>query len=318
MKNKNIYFVTTIYSLALTICLFFLYNFSKSNLINFNQLPVKFGATYMTMNNPFFNVINSQINSTVEANGDILITLDAQLSIENQIEQVEYLIDEGVKVIFINPVDYVKIIPTLKKAKEAGIYIIAVDTNIVDDNNIVDASIISDNILAGKLCAEDMMTNLEKARILILTHNTAVSAKERIEGFINTLTNEYEVVGYYECEGQIEKAMPIVLKAIEDGIKFDVVMALNDPSALGALAAIQSKNIDNVLVYGVDGTPEAKKLVSDHLMQATVAQYPKVIGIKAISVAYDLLNGKSNYVDKLPVTLINKDNIELFNIDGWQ
>lgn len=47
----------------------------------------KFGATYMTMNNPFFEVINETIRATVESNGDILITRDPALDAVRQTQQ---------------------------------------------------------------------------------------------------------------------------------------------------------------------------------------------------------------------------------------
>ena len=56
----------------------------------------KFGATYMTMNNPFFEVINETIRATVESNGDILITRDPSLDAVRQTQQIYDLIDEGV------------------------------------------------------------------------------------------------------------------------------------------------------------------------------------------------------------------------------
>ena len=49
----------------------------------------KFGATYMTMNNPFFGVMNDAIKAAVEANGDTLITLDPALDAVKQISQIE-------------------------------------------------------------------------------------------------------------------------------------------------------------------------------------------------------------------------------------
>ena len=62
---------------------------------------------------------------------------------------------------------------------------------------------------------------------------------------------------HLECEGQLELAMPLMQKIIKKHRDIDVVMALNDPSALGALAALENNGMKNVKVYGVDGTPDA-------------------------------------------------------------
>ena len=72
--------------------------------------------------------------------------------------------------------------------------------------------------------------------------------------------------------------MPAVEELINNGVKADVIMALNDPSALGAIMALESKGIKNIMVYGVDGSPDGKGMVNDGKMTATVAQFPREIG----------------------------------------
>ena len=107
---------------------------------------------------------------------------------------------------------------------------------------------------------KDMMERLDSANIVLLKHTTAKSAKERIEGFLSVIDNneKYKVINEAECDGQLEIAMPKMQEIIEETPDIDVVMALNDPSALGALAALEKNNKNDVMVYGIDGTPEIK------------------------------------------------------------
>lgn len=78
----------------------------------------KFGATYMTMNNPFFVALNDGIKKVVEANGDSLVTLDPALDQNKQISQIEDLIAQKVDAIFLNPVDWKGVKPALDEAKK--------------------------------------------------------------------------------------------------------------------------------------------------------------------------------------------------------
>ena len=58
--------------------------------------------------------------------------------------------------------------------------------------------------------------------------------------------------------------MPEMDKLLEQGIVPDAVMSLNDPSALGAMAALQEHGmLQDTAVYGVDGAPEAKSMISE-------------------------------------------------------
>ena len=90
------------------------------------------GVTYMTLNNQFYDVLNSEIQQRVEEKGDHLITLDPALDQEKQNEQIEYLIEQGADVIILNPVDWKGVKKGLEAAKKKNIPVIVVDTEVYD------------------------------------------------------------------------------------------------------------------------------------------------------------------------------------------
>ena len=280
-----------------------------------------FGVSYMTMNNPFYKIINNEILKVVEKNNDTLITLDPELDVDKQNEQIYKFIDQKVDGIFINPIDFEQIEPALQAAKRANIPVIIIDAP-VSDESLVNCTIVSDNYDAGVQCAKDMMERLDSANIVLLKHTTAKSAKERIEGFLSVIDNneKYKVINEAECDGQLEIAMPKMQEIIEETPDIDVVMALNDPSALGALAALEKNNKNDVMVYGIDGTPEIKALIGrNQLIVGTVAQSPIKMGQIAVENVYNILNGKK--IEKniiIPISLINKENLFKYDEDRWQ
>ena len=280
-----------------------------------------FGVSYMTMNNPFYKIINNEILKVVEKNNDTLITLDPELDVDKQNEQIYKFIDQKVDGIFINPIDFEQIEPALQAAKRANIPVIIIDAP-VSDESLVNCTIVSDNYDAGVQCAKDMMERLDSANIVLLKHTTAKSAKERIEGFLSVIDNneKYKVINEAECDGQLEIAMPKMQEIIEETPDIDVVMALNDPSALGALAALEKNNKNDVMVYGIDGTPEIKALIGrNQMIVGTVAQSPVKMGQIAVENMYNILNGKK--IEKniiIPISLINKENLFKYDEDRWQ
>lgn len=281
-----------------------------------------FGVSYMTMNNPFYKIINNEILKVVEKNNDTLITLDPELDVDKQNEQIYKFIDQKVDGIFINPIDFEQIEPALQAAKRANIPVIIIDVP-VSDESLVNCTIVSDNYDAGVQCAKDMMERLDSANIVLLKHTTAKSAKERIEGFLSVIDNneKYKVINEAECDGQLEIAMPKMQEIIEETPDIDVVMALNDPSALGALAALEKNNKNDVMVYGIDGTPEIKALIGrNQMIVGTVAQSPIKMGQIAVENMYNILNGKKK-IEKniiIPISLINKENLFKYDEDRWQ
>ena len=279
-----------------------------------------FGATYMTMNNPFYEVINNELKKEIEKKGDELIVRNPELDIDKQNEQIEEFVAKKVDGIFVNPIDSSKL-TSLQSAREAGIPIIAIDAS-VDNTDLIDCLIESDNYDAGVLCAQNMMQRMQSANIVLLKHSTVESALSRIQGFVDTIKDypQYKIIDFAECEGQLERSMPAMQAILKEHNNINVVMALNDPAALGALAAIESLNRTNILVYGVDGTPDLKSLIKQSpLIAGTAAQSPIKFGILAAKNMYKILERKDvPKTIEVPVTLITKDNIDSYNVKGWQ
>ena len=285
------------------------------------HVPRKFGATYMTMNNPYFVVLNENIKEVVEANGDILITRDPLQDQEKQNQQIAEMIEAGVEAIFINPVDWKAVEPALKLCKENGIALFNIDTNVYDQEYIV-STIISDNYNAGVLCAKDMMQKKDEADIVIINHSTINSTQLRVQGFLDTIAgnNNYRVVEHRKTTAELEVAMEEMKDVISQGYEFDVVLGGNDPTALGCLAAMQLNHIDkNILLYGIDGSPDAKAMIKAGYMEGTSAQSPINIGRTAAETAYQYLEGITVARNiKIPVHLITAKNLSDYDIGGWQ
>ena len=276
----------------------------------------KFGATFMTLNNPYFVQLNEGIKEVIEANGDKLISLDPQLDVNKQIAEVEDLIAQKVDGIFLNPTDWKAIKPALEMAKKAGIPVYVVDAPVFNDD-LVKTTIVSDNWNAGTLCALHLTQTLgiTEGNIVVLEHPTAKSAIERTNSFLKEIAKypNLKVIAEQSSEGQLEIAMSIMEDIIKMNTNITAIMAENDPTALGVVAALERLNkLKSVkAIYGVDGSEDAIKLIKAEKLTATVAQYPKEIGKIAAESAYKDLAGEEIQKEiKVPVKLLTKDNIE--------
>ena len=286
-----------------------------------NHKPIVFGATYMTRNNVFFDVLHAGIEEVVESNGDILISRNPCQDQEKQNDQILEMIDEGIQVLFLNPVDWETVKPALEACREAGVVIIDVDT-VVKDTDYVVSIIETDNYLAGKLCAEDMMSQMDSARIVVIDNPIQTSITNRVQGFLDTIEGheEYEVVYTGTGAGELEVSATVMAEILDQNIDFDVVLGGNDPSALGALATLQQFGKDQgVRIYGIDGSPDFKAMLALGYVTGTSAQSPKTIGTVAAETAYDYLAGKEvpSYISIEP-HLITRDNLNEYEINGWQ
>ena len=231
---------------------------------------------------------------------------------QNEIGVILFGRDTGIK-------EGTKVVRTKKKA---GIPVIAVDT-LVYDQSLVDGIVVSDNYKAGAQCAKDLMKRKKKGKILFLVQSENKSAIDRIKGFKETLEKagwNYEDIGDIECKGQLEVSQPLVENVLTKTKDIDAVVALNDPSAMGAMAALDAEHmLSDVLVYGADGSPEAKTMIYENKMAATSAQSPRTTGKKTVEMLYKILDGKKTEKQCIvPVSLITKDNINDYSLSGWQ
>lgn len=321
-KFKRIFWVVLLLAdLVLLGIMFFVLYAGKDYSVNQKENAYLIGASYMTMNNEFYEIMSEEISARVEAEGDKMVLRDPALDADRQVEQIEEMLEMGIDVLVVTPVEAESLASVLEKAKEQGVLIVIVDTNVYNES-LAECAITSDNYNAGRMVGEYFLKQHEEARLVIMTHEAARSGQDRVQGFLDAIDghNGIEVVQRIECEGQLEIAMPKLQEAINAGVEFDSVFCLNDLASVGVVAALEDNHmLDTVDVYGVDASPDSKALIKEGMMNASAAQFPSEIGSEAAEVIYKLLNGET--VEKtilVPVELITQENVEAFGIDRWQ
>ena len=282
----------------------------------------KIGFSGIDMENPYFLTLESAIKEEMDGENCELIVKDPKTDPDMQASQIQEMIDEGINAIILSPVDWEKITSSLEALKEADVKIVNVDTQ-VKEMDYVDAYIGSDNKNAGYLCGKDLVEKLpEGGKVLILECPTMNSINERITGFEEAIADKgFEVVGRSDTKGDLNTALSAAETLLKEHPDVSAIMCGNDPTALGALVAANAAQLQNVYIYGVDGSPEIKKELEkeNSLIAATGGQSPIEIGKESAKVALSVLN-KEKYarITYEETFLINKDNLEMYGVDVWQ
>lgn len=280
----------------------------------------KIGASYMTMDLTYYEVLHSAVSSVVEKRGDILLVRNPSMDAEKQTEQIEEMMEEGIEALFITPIDWQEITPVLQKARERGIIIVAVDSA-PEREDLADCLITSDNYDAGIQLANFLMSQTESADIVLLEKPGVSAFSERIQGFTDAIedNSKYNITGVYTYTGQMASAMTAMETAVRERICFDTVFAVNDMGAMGAIAELEHDSITGIRILGVDGSPEGKQMIGDKRMLATAAQYPTEIGKRAAAAMYELLEGGTCEPRiKISVKLISRYTIGSYDTEKWQ
>ena len=208
--------------------------------------------------------------------------------------------------------------------KEADVKIVNVDTQ-VKEMDYVDAYIGSDNYNAGVLCGEDLIKRCpDGGKVAILECPTQNSVNERITGFEETLAkaeNGFEIVAREDTSGEFQKSLEAAQKILSENSDIVAIMCGNDQMAVGAKTAMNVAEQGQILIYGVDGSPDIKKelVKKDSVVAGTVAQSPISMGKDAANTVLNILNGKDYEKEiKENVFMINQENVDMYGVDGWQ
>ena len=304
--------------LAISLALIFIGGFAFAG--GARERPVTIGYAPTTMNNPFWLAVLDGVREVLEPAGVRIVTIDPQNDQSRMNDQINDLLVMGIDALLVAPFDSAGIRPALEECQRRGIPVINFDTP-VNDRNLVRSIIASDNVNAGAVVATDMMARLPQgSRIAIIHSPAAQSCIDRLDGFMREAGNYFNIIQPIpDGRGDTGVTLPIANDIIQGNPDVRAFFAVNDPSAAGVVRALAENRMTGVLVYGVDGAPDAKRMIVDGTMTGTGAQSPIGIGRDTARVALDILAGRSVPAEVvIPTFIINQENVNQFNIDGWQ
>ncbi|MBT1155365.1 sugar ABC transporter substrate-binding protein [Aminobacter anthyllidis] len=258
-----------------------------------------------TDTNPFF--VKMKEGATAKAT-ELGVTLKSYAGkidgdSESQVAAIETCIADGAKGILITASDTKGIVPAIKKARDAGILVIALDTPL-EPADAADATFATDNLLAGKLIGQWAAATLgdkakdAKVAFLDLTPSQPTVDVLRDQGFMmgfgidvkdaNKIGDEDDarIVGHDVTNGNEEGGRKAMENLLQKDPGITVVHTINEPAAAGAYEALKAVGMEkNVLIVSVDGGCPGVKNVQDGVIGATSQQYPLMmaaLGIEAI------------------------------------
>jgi ribose transport system substrate-binding protein len=274
------------------------------------------GLSVLTMNNPFFKEIADSMAAEAGKHGYDVVAVSGDFDVAKQQNQVKDFIVKQVAAIVLCPCDSKAIAPAIKEANEAGIPVFTADIACLDKTVDVVAHIATDNYQGGKLAADAVVEALDgKGTVAILDHAVVESVMLRTKGFRERLAehnreagNDVKIVATLPGGGDKAPSLQAAQDLIQAHPDLDAIFAINDPSALGARAALESAGkADQVKIVGFDGQPEGKQAIQDGKIYADPIQYPDQIGLKTVETIIAYMNGEKVEPEILiPTTLYRK------------
>jgi ribose transport system substrate-binding protein len=261
------------------------------------------GVSVLTLGNPFFRVIGDHLTDELKKAGYDTVVVAGEFDVAKQQQQVRDFIVARHTAIVLCPCNSKGIGPVIQEANKAGIPVFTADIACLAPGAKVVSHIASDNLGGGKQAAEAMIEVLGEAggKVVILDYKDAESCILRVAGFREVIvghnrgrqSGKIEIVMELPGDGKKDKGDRAAQDALQAHPDLAGIFAINDPSALGALAALEKAGkADQVKIVAFDGQPEGKQAIRDGKIFADPIQHPDQIGTKTAQTIIRYLNGE--------------------------
>ncbi|MCF5053898.1 substrate-binding domain-containing protein [Pseudomonas syringae] len=278
------------------------------------------GISMGSLGNPYFVTLADGASARAkELNPNVKVTsVSADYDLSKQFSQIDNFISSKVDLILINAVDPSAMASAIKKARDAGIVVVAVDV----DAKGVNATVQTDNVEAGKLACQYLVDKLAgKGNVIIQNGPQVTAVTDRVKGCKAALAAAPQIKVLsddQDAKGSREGGLNAMQGYLTRFPKIDGLFAINDPQAIGSDLAAKQLKRSGIIITSVDGAPDIENaLKTDTQIQASASQDPWAMAQTAVDVGNDLLNDKApaQAVTLLTPKLITRENVGTYS--GW-
>jgi fructose transport system substrate-binding protein len=279
---------------------------------------VTIGLITKTETNPFFVKMKEGAQAQAKKDNVKLLTASGKEDTDNasQVTAMENMTTQGAKVILDVPADSKAIVPAIKKARDAGVTVIALDTP-TEPQDAANALFATDNLKAGELIGQYAKAAVKKMgitpKIAMLDLAPGISVGQlRHDGFLKGFgikEGDPQIVGAAPTKGDQAKGQAAMETLLQKDSGINVIYSINEPSGFGGATALKAAGKDpkDFILVSVDGGCNAiKNGIKPGIIDATSQQYPLKMAELGVEKGAAAVRGgpkPSGYVDT-GVTLI--------------
>jgi fructose transport system substrate-binding protein len=285
---------------------------------------VTIGLITKTESNPFFVKMKEGAQAQAKKDNVKLLTASGKSDTDNasQVTAMENMTTQGAKVILDVPADSKAIVPAIKKARDAGVLVITLDTP-TEPQEAADALYATDNLKAGELIGQYAKAKAKEMgitpKIAMLDLAPGISVGQlRHDGFLKGFgikDGDPQIVGAAPTLGDQAKGQAAMETLLQKDKDINIIYSINEPSGFGGATALKAAGKDpkDFILVSVDGGCNAiKNGIKPGIIDATSQQYPlkmAALGVEKGAAAARGGEKPSGYTDT-GVTLISDEPMD--------
>ncbi len=246
----------------------------------------------------------------------------SESNINEEIAMVENAVDRGVKAIVLAPSDTKALQPAVKKAKDAGIPVIIIDSKLDGDASQYKSFLATDNKGAGEACAKALIEGVKAAtgsdtgKIAVMSYVAGVGSEVgRVGGFKDYIAanSKLEIVTTQYSNADMPTALNQTTDVLTANPDLVGIFGANEPTAIGMGQAIKNLGLSGKIVaVGFDGAAQLQAFVRDGTLTTIAVQSSYNMGYMGVKYAFDVAFDKKTipaYIDT-GFLMVTKDNID--------
>ncbi|MEP3946096.1 D-xylose ABC transporter substrate-binding protein [Ascidiaceihabitans sp.] len=294
------------------------------------------GVSWSNFQEERWKTDEAAIKAALDAAGAKYISADAQSSSGKQLSDVESLIAQGANALIILAQDASSVGPAVQQASDEGIPVIAYDRLIEDSRAFY---LTFDNVEVGRMQARAVLEAMPKGNYVMIKGSPTDPNADFLRGGQQEVlqaaidAGDITIVGEAYTDGWVpanaQRNMEQILTAQDN--KVDAVVASNDGTAGGVVAALTAQGMEGIPVSGQDGDHAALNRVATGTQTVSVWKDARALGTAAAEAAVALAAGdtvegaaewtspagttlQARFLEPVPVTA---DNLSVVIDAGW-
>ena len=273
-----------------------------------------------TVNSDFWQNVKKGANAGVADAKGYTATFQGAASdtdLAGQVALVENAINRKVAGIVLAPSDPEALVPVMKKAWEAKIPLILIDSLAADSaKDYYQSFLATDNATAGELCAKALIAKVGTTGKIAVMSYTAGSGSEigRVGGFKKYIeaNSKLQIVGTFYSNSQMGTALNQTTDVLAANPDIKGLFGANEPTAIGmGRALVQSGKAGKVAAIGFDGNADLQGFIKDGTLEAIAVQSAYQMGFLGVQTVVNVVNKKPvpKFLDT-GVVMVTKANID--------
>jgi ribose transport system substrate-binding protein len=273
-----------------------------------------------TVNSTFWQNVQKGADAAIKGVDGHTMTFQGPASesaIADQVNMVENAVNRNVSGIVLAPSDPDALVPAVKKAWEARIPVVIIDSQLAEGAEQYYQSFLStDNKKAGEMAAQALIERVgTEGKIAVMSYVAGAGSEiGRVGGFSDYIkaNSKLEIVGPFYSQSQMATALNQTTDVLAANADLKGIFGANEPTAIGVGRALaQAGKAGSVVAIGFDGNEDLQNFVKDGTLAGIAVQGSYQMGEFGVQTLAKILNKETveKFVDT-GVVMVTKDNID--------